>query len=84
MYAPGFFTGSLIQRYGPRAVCSGAIVLYAVALVLMLVSKEEEDGPYSIVTWTLGLILVGTGWNFGFTAATVCNSKQHKLSTYCM
>jgi MFS family permease len=71
MYAPGFFTGSLIQRYGPRAVCSGAIVLYAVALVLMLVSEEEENGKYSIVTWTLGLILVGMGWNFGFTGATV-------------
>jgi MFS family permease len=78
MYAPGFFTGSLIQRYGPRVICSGAIVLYAVALVLMLVSKEEEDGKYSIVTWTLGMILLGMGWNFGFTSATVWLTELYK------
>jgi MFS family permease len=78
MYAPGFFTGSLIQRYGPRAVCSGAIVLYAVALILMLVSEEEEDRTYSIVTWTLGLISVGMGWNFGFTSATVWLTELYK------
>jgi MFS family permease len=78
MYAPGFFTGSLIQRYGPRAVCSGAIVLYTVALVLMLVSKEKEHGTYSIVTWTLGMIFVGMGWNFGFTGATVWLTELYK------
>jgi MFS family permease len=78
MYAPGFFTGSLIQKYGPRAVCNAAIVLYAIALVLMLVSEEEETGTYSIVTWTLGMILVGMGWNFGFTASTVWLTELYK------
>ena len=52
--------------------------MYAVALIFMLVSKEEEDGAYSIVTWTLGMILVGMGWNFGFTGATVWLTELYK------
>lgn len=71
MYAPGFFTGSLIQRYGPRVICGGAIIFYAVALILMLTSEEYGDGNYTLVPWTCGMILVGMGWNFGFTASTV-------------
>jgi MFS family permease len=81
MYAPGFFTGSLIQRYGPRAICSGAIILYAVALVLLLVSEEEEDGAYSIVTWTLGMILLGMAWNLGFTGSTVWLTELYKATS---
>ena len=76
MYGPGFFTGSLIQKWGPRAICAGALSLYVIGLSFLLTSKEEEGG--SIATWIPGMVFLGMGWNLGFTAGTIWLAEIYK------
>jgi len=71
MYGPGFGTGSLIQRYGVRAVCAAGGVCSAVAVVFALNAKAASAYEGSIALWYLCMILIGVGWNFSFTGATV-------------
>ena len=70
MYMPGFFTGHLIQAMTARNVCRMAAGIFAVALICLLLAGENEENV-SIALWMSGLILVGIGWNWGFTGATV-------------
>lgn len=82
MYAPGFFTGNLIKRFGYKAICALSVVVFAVAEVILFLPDEDEDE--SILLWAFGLILVGMAWNFVFTASTVWllqkSSPGHKAS----
>lgn len=73
MYATGFVTGSLIQRFGVCAVCWAGFVVCCVSVILNLLSETAEEG--TIATWLSGMIGVGIGWNFCFTAATVWLTK---------
>ena len=63
MFAPGFFTGSLINRFGsPRIIGAGnALLLTAVAIAL--------TGSAVWQFW-LSLVCLGVGWNFAFTGGT--------------
>jgi predicted MFS family arabinose efflux permease len=70
MFAPGFFTGHLIKRFGSMQVM-GAGLLLNVACVLIAVSGVE------LHHFELALFLLGVGWNFLFTASTSLS-----LSTY--
>src|SRR3546814_14614370 len=63
MYAPSFFTGRLITRFGaPRVVAVGLALLAASAVAGLL---GQEVGHF---WWSL--ILLGLGWNFGFIGAS--------------
>lgn len=63
MFAPSFFTGSLIHRFGAeRIVAIGLILLIGCAAVAL-------SGLALWQFWT-SLILLGLGWNFGFIGAT--------------
>jgi hypothetical protein len=59
MYAPGFITGILIQRWGPRTVISSSIVLFVTSMILLqnVTSQSSFSGAESI--WILGMILIG-------------------------
>ena len=71
MFAPSFFTGSLIQRFGVnRIVLTGFALMIASALVSMA-------GITVAHFWT-GLILLGLGWNFAFIGATTMVTKCHR------
>ena len=70
MFAPGFFTGHLIKRFGSMQVM-GAGLLLNVACVLIAVSGVE------LHHFEIALFLLGIGWNFLFTASTSLS-----LSTY--
>jgi MFS family permease len=63
MYAPSFFTGHLIARFGTeRIIALGLTILAAAGAVAMAgVQLENFFGA---------LILLGLGWNFGFIGAT--------------
>jgi len=63
MFAPSFFTGFLISRFG-----SGTIVLTG-ALLLSLSAAVALQGV-ELVNFYASLVLLGTGWNFGFIGAT--------------
>ncbi|WP_353190202.1 MFS transporter [Pandoraea pnomenusa] len=63
MYAPSFFTGRLIARFGAhRVVLAGLALTAGAALVGM-------SGMTVAHFWT-ALVLLGLGWNFGFLGAS--------------
>lgn len=71
MFAPSFFTGMLIQRFGTeKVVAAGLIILMACALV----------AHAGIELWNFwgALILLGIGWNFGFIGATAIVASSYQ------
>jgi MFS family permease len=63
MYAPGFFTGSLIKRFGALKVIAVGIALMGVCVAVAL------SGIALWQFWT-ALVLLGVGWNFMYTGGT--------------
>ena len=71
MYAPSFFTGRLIGRFGaPRVVASG-LALFAAAGVVGLTG-------ITVTHFWLSLILLGLGWNFGWLGASALVLECHR------
>jgi MFS family permease len=71
MFAPSFFTGRLIQRFGVNAVTAAGLLLLAVSGVVGLSGLDLEH-------FWISLILLGVGWNFGFIGATTMVTRCHK------
>lgn len=63
MFAPSFFTGSLIRRFGVLNVMLAGAVLNAACVLVNL-------GGTSLAHYWLALTLLGVGWNFLFIGAT--------------
>ena len=63
MYAPSFFTGRLISRFGALRAAATGLAFIAAAGVAGL------TGTHMANFW-LSLILLGLGWNFGFLGAS--------------
>ncbi len=63
MFAPGFFTGHLIKRFGVLAVMGAGVLLNAACVVIALMGLELQH-------FGVALFLLGVGWNFLFTGAT--------------
>ena len=57
MFAPSFFTGSLIQRFGIIKILSGGMLAYILATVTALVGDQFSH-------YFVALFLIGLGWNF--------------------
>ena len=70
MYAPSFFTGTLIARYGVERVI-------AAGFVLLLVSAAISIAGITLWHFWIGLVLLGMGWNFGFIGATALVTQTH-------
>ena len=71
MFAPSFFTGMLISRFGAeRVVAAGLFVLMACAVVAHM----------GVELWNFwaALVLLGMGWNFGFIGATAIVSSSYR------
>ena len=73
MFAPGFFTGSLIQRFGVVRI----IVLGSALLLGSVIVALSGD---SFVHFFIALFLLGLGWNFAFTGGTVLLTEVHTPS----
>lgn len=71
MYAPSFFTGRLISRFG-----AGRIV--ALGLALIGVSAAVGLTGIDIAHFWATLILLGVGWNFGFIGASALVLECHR------
>ena len=63
MYAPGFFTGSLIRRFGALKVIAVGVLLMGACVAVAL------SGIALWQFWT-ALVLLGVGWNFMYTGGT--------------
>jgi predicted MFS family arabinose efflux permease len=71
MYAPSFFTGRLIARFGaPRVVASGLALTGAAAVAGLF---GQDVGHF----WGT-LVLLGLGWNFGFVGASSLVLECHQ------
>lgn len=73
MYAPSFFTGRLIARWGaPVVILLGLVGIALAALVGM--------SGLSVNHFCLALVLLGVGWNFGFLGASALVLSCHNAS----
>jgi MFS family permease len=70
MYAPSFFTGSLITRFGAPAIVALGLVLEAIAATIGL------SGITAMHFWAT-LMVLGLGWNFGFIGASALVLETH-------
>jgi hypothetical protein len=63
MFAPGFFTGSLIKKYGTTNMMGLGVVLNIVCIGIALMGVD-------VYHFLWASFILGVGWNFLFTAAT--------------
>ena len=63
MFAPGFFTGHLIKRYGTLPIMAIGLVLNIACVIIALSGVQFSQ-------FLIALFLLGLGWNFLFTGAT--------------
>ncbi|SLN14559.1 MFS transporter [Pseudooctadecabacter jejudonensis] len=78
MFAPSFFTGHLIVRFGVKTIMATGLAILAAAGLAALagVNLAEADQP-SLISFYAALILLGLGWNFGFIGATTLLTASH-------
>ena len=70
MFAPSFFTGHLIGRFGAERIVATGLLILAAAGVVGLVGVELPN-------FFIALIFLGLGWNFGFIGATAMLAESH-------
>ena len=63
MYAPSFFTGHIIARFGVERVMALGLIILASAGAVAMAGVELSN-------FYIALVLLGLGWNFGFIGAT--------------
>jgi MFS family permease len=71
MYAPSFFTGSLIARFGVERIAGLGLGLIALAAGLGIAG-------ISVAHFWGDLVLLGVGWNFAFIGATTMVTQCHR------
>jgi MFS family permease len=72
MFSPGFFTGSLIERYGTFGVAFLGALVFAMSSFVLAIGEEFWN-------YSLGMVLSGLGWNFAFSAGTVMLTCCYKV-----
>ncbi len=70
MFAPGFFTGSLIKRFGPLKVMGAGVALNAACVAVALSGVQLHH-------FLVALFLLGVGWNFLFTGSTTLSLSAY-------
>ncbi len=73
MFAPSFFTGHLIARFGVEKIVGAGLLILACAGLVALQGVELSN-------FFVALILLGLGWNFGFIGATTMLASAHEPS----
>jgi MFS family permease len=71
MFAPGFFTGSLIQRFGTLKIMGLGVALNLICIAIALTGVDLHQ-------FLIALFLLGVGWNFLFTASTSLAMTAYK------
>jgi MFS family permease len=70
MFAPGFFTGSLIKRFGTLPVMMVGVALLLVCILVALSGVELQH-------FLIALFTLGVGWNFVFTGSTTLSLSAY-------
>ena len=70
MFAPGFFTGHLIKRFGVLPIMGVGVLLNAACIVVALSGVDLHQ-------FLIALFLLGVGWNFLFTGSTTLSLQTY-------
>ena len=70
MFAPSFVSGALVARFGARPVITAG------AMTIMLCVASAQAGQ-DVLHFSLGLMLLGLGWNLMFVGATTMLTTAH-------
>lgn len=71
MFAPSFFTGNLIKRFGaPRIMQTGFVLLLAHVVVAL--------SGLEFLHFASALVLLGVGWNFAFVSGTALLTQTYR------
>ena len=71
MFAPGFFTGHLIKRFGALPIMAIGLILNIICVLIALSGVEFKQ-------FLAALFLLGLGWNFLFTGATTMATTAYR------
>ncbi len=71
MFAPSFFTGHLIARFGVERIMGLGVLILAAAGAVALQGVD-------LANFFVALVLLGIGWNFGFIGATAMLAGAHE------
>jgi len=74
MFAPGFVSGTIIDRKGEFFTFYAAIGIFVIMSIVNLVWTSFDD---TITSWSIGLFLAGVGWNFGFSSSTLLLTQAY-------
>jgi MFS family permease len=86
MFAPGFFTGSFIKRFGAVPVMGVGVLLNLACIAVALTGQEPQQ-------FLVALFMLGVGWNFLFTGSTTLaiqgyrpeeKNRAQALINFCM
>lgn len=73
MFAPSFFTGSLIKRFGVLNVMFvGALILYACVAIAL--------SGITVAHFWFAMVLLGIGWNFLYIGGTTLLTESYRPS----
>jgi MFS family permease len=70
MFAPGFFTGTLIKRFGPLPIMGIGVGLNLACVLVALSGVQLHQ-------FVVALFLLGVGWNFLFTGSTTLSLSAY-------
>jgi MFS family permease len=70
MFAPGFFTGHLIKRFGVLSIMGVGVVLNLLCIGVALSGVDLQQ-------FLIALFLLGVGWNFLFTGSTTLSLQTY-------
>ncbi len=71
MFAPGFFTGKLIKRFGVLPIMGVGVLLNLVCIVIALSGVDLHQ-------FLIALFLLGVGWNFLYTGSTTLSLQAYR------
>lgn len=71
MFAPGFFTGHLIKRFGTLTIMGVGVLLNALCIAIALTGVDLHQ-------FLIALFALGVGWNFLFTGSTTLALQAYR------
>jgi MFS family permease len=71
MFAPGFFTGNLIKKFGVLRIMGTGVLLNLVCIAVALSGVEVTE-------FLISSFLLGIGWNFIFTGSTTLSLQAYR------
>ena len=71
MFAPSFFTGSLIQRFGVLNVIAAGVALELACVAVAATGQQ-------VTNFWWALVLLGLGWNFTYVGGTTLLTEAYR------